>query len=122
MRARVQRRAGLTLDGVQGGLFVVRLEVAQLLADDKGQLDLKVEIDALGPDDGTGPRGHNGGGGLQKEEGLLGPRAVQLRDVITALIMSARGVFLPMMRQLRGIAARFLRIVAANADDLAGLL
>ena len=81
-----------------------------------------MKIDALGADDGTSARRQNGGGGLQEEEGLLGPRAVQLRDVITALIMSARGMFLPMIRQLRGFAARFLRIVAANADDLAGLL
>ena len=50
------------------------------------------------------------------------PRAVQLRDVITALIMSARGVFLSHDAAIEGIAARFLRIVAANADDLAGLL
>lgn len=72
----------LTLNGVEGAFLIARLEVPELLADDEGQLNLVVKIHALGPDDRTGARQQDGRGGLQEEEGLLGPRAVQLCDMV----------------------------------------
>ena len=49
-----------------------------------------MEADALGTEDGSGAREEDGGRGLEEEEGLLGGCAVQLGDVIAALIQTCQ--------------------------------
>lgn len=73
-----------TLNGIQGTLGVVGLEVTDQLADDEGQLDLKVHVNALGAQAGALAREDNGGGRLEEEEGLLGLGVVELGNVVPA--------------------------------------
>jgi len=73
----------LTINCVQGGLLIPR-EVLQLFAHDQGQLDLIVKAHTPWADDGSLAGQQDGGGGLQKEEGLLRARTVQLGDVVSA--------------------------------------
>lgn len=63
-------------------MLVIGGQVLDLLAYDESQLDLIVQVDAPGPDDGALAGQQQTGGGLQEEERLLRPRAVQLLDVV----------------------------------------
>ena len=74
--------AALTLNGIQGLLLVLGVEITQPLPDDQGQLDLVVEVHAAGTDDWSGTGEQDGRSGLEKVERLLRTSAVQLRDVI----------------------------------------
>jgi hypothetical protein len=55
---------GITLNGFQGTLSIRGLEISSQLANDKGQLNLVVHINALGPQNGAFIREDNGGGWL----------------------------------------------------------
>lgn len=72
----------LTLNGIKGRLLIGSVEVPDPLAQDQCELDLIVKVDTTGPDDGTLAGKQDGGGGLLEEEGLLGPGAVQLGDMV----------------------------------------
>ena len=89
----------LTLNCVQGGLVVSR-EVLQPLAHDQRQLDLIVKAHTPWADDGSLAGQQDGGGGLQKEEGLLWARTVQLGDVISACIYCVNYGMIPSLGQL----------------------
>lgn len=78
----------LTLNRVQCALLIIRIEIPHGLAHNQTQFDFIVEADALGTEDGSGAREEDGGRGLEEEEGLLGGCAVQLGDVIAALIQT----------------------------------
>jgi hypothetical protein len=71
------------LNRAQGALGVVGPEVAHQLADDQSQLDLIVQVDALGPLAGALTGKDDGGRWLEEEEGLLGLHVVELGNVIT---------------------------------------
>lgn len=69
---------------VEGGGGVCRREVSvrAMGPNDDAELDLMVEGRAVGPDDGPCRRGQDGGGGLEEEEGLGGPRGGKFGDVV----------------------------------------
>lgn len=108
----------LTLNGVKGALLIVRCQVLDLLAHYERQLNLIVQVDALGPDDRALPRLQDTSWGLEEEERLLRPRAVQLLDVVPDERKCERACNFSTEGLQRGENSR---IVAANADDLAGL-
>lgn len=107
-----------TLDGVQSTLEIIRLQVAHKLANDQRQLNLKVHVHTLGAHAGPLAREQHRRRRLEEEKGLLGLGIGQLRNVITlkkkmsALICISRDFF----------GNESSRVVAANADNLAGLL
>jgi hypothetical protein len=86
-----------TVDRGQGALEVLRVRVANLLADDGGKLNLVVHVNALGTQHGPIAGEEDGRGRLEEEEGLLGLGAVELLDVVAAP-MSAE---MPLKTQLR---------------------
>jgi len=83
-----------TLNGGQSASLVASIEVADLLADDQGQLDLVMKVDALGLDNGTIAGQENGGWRLEEEEGLLGPLVVQLSYMVAWMISLEPSSFL----------------------------
>lgn len=72
----------LTVNGINGALRIIRRQVLDLLADDERQLNLIVQVDALGPDDRALTRLQHTSWGLEEEEWLLRPRAVELLDMV----------------------------------------
>jgi hypothetical protein len=50
--------------------------------DDEAELDFMVEGCAVGPDDGAGVGGKNGGWGFEEEEGLRGTGGGEFGDVV----------------------------------------
>lgn len=77
------RRPGrLTLNGIEGALLVVRGQVFDPLAHDERQLDLIMQVDALGPDDRALAGLEHTGWWLEEEEGLFRPSAVELLDMV----------------------------------------
>lgn len=80
----------LTLDGVEGALGVVGLQVAHDLAHDQGQLNLKVHVDTLGTDARSIAGSQHRRRRLEEEEGLLGLGIGQLRNVVTVSIKKER--------------------------------
>lgn len=74
-----------TLNGVDGALVVISLEILDLLAEDESKLDLIVHVDALGSQHWATSRKEDRGGGLEEEEGLLGAGVVELLDVIAMI-------------------------------------
>lgn len=65
-------------DGVEG---VLGGEVVGLVADDGGKLDLVVQVDALGHEDGPGIGVQERTGGLEEEEGFFSGGVAELFDV-----------------------------------------
>jgi hypothetical protein len=82
----VSEKCGIprTLDSVHSTLSIRSLEISSQLADDKSQLNLVVHLNALGSQDSTLTGEHDGRGGLEEEEGLLGLGAVELSNMFPA--------------------------------------
>lgn len=72
----------LTLNRSKRASLVISLEVLDLLAHDQGQLNLEMEVDALGLNDWAIARQEDGRWRLEEEEGLFGPLVVQLRHMV----------------------------------------
>lgn len=71
-----------TVNGIVNGLLIRLLNILEILAHDQGELDLIAELDTLGADHRTLSLQKNGCGRLQEEEGLLGPGAVELGNMV----------------------------------------
>lgn len=108
----------LTVNGVNGALLIVRRQVLDLLAHNERQLNLIVQVDTLGPDDRALTRLQHTSWGLEEEEWLLRPRAVELLDMVPNERICERACKLSREGEL-ATRAESSRIVAANADDLA---
>lgn len=72
----------LTVNCVHCRRLILRVQVPQPLAHDHGQLNLIVQVDAARADDGTLAGKQDRRRRLQEKEGLLGPGAVELADVV----------------------------------------
>lgn len=92
----------LTVNGVDGALLILRRQVLDLLAHDERELNLIVQVDALGPDDRALARLQHASWGLEEEEWLLRPRAVELLDMVP----DERNCELACNFQLRGLGMR----------------
>ena len=95
-RCRRLKLKTLTLNRIQGPLFVLRVQVPHRLAHHQPEFHLIVQVRALGPQDGAGARKKNRGGGLKEEEGLFGLGVVQLGDMVpvcesVSFLFSVRG-------------------------------
>lgn len=73
-----------TVDGVQSGLLILRIQVPKRLAHHQTQFYLVVQRGAAGAQDGALVGTEDGGRRLQEEEGLLGLGVVQFGDVVAA--------------------------------------
>lgn len=78
-----ERENGRTLNGIEGTSFILGVEIFQLLSHDQCKLNLIAELNTSRPDDGTFSGQEDRRRGLQKEERLLRPRAVELGDMVT---------------------------------------
>ncbi len=82
----------LALNGVESSLLIVGIKVLELLADDQGELNLIVKVNATGVNHRTLAREQDGARRLQEEEGLLRSGAVQLRDVVPVVVGVSKAV------------------------------
>ena len=98
-----------TFNRVQSALFVVRVQVPQRFAHDQAKFDLVVHGDAARPQERAFAGEKDRRGGLQEEEGLLGPLVVELLDMVANVCWSTVS---------SEKARRGARIVAADAHDL----
>lgn len=73
-----------TVDGVQGGLLVARVQIPKGLAHHQTEFHLIVQVGAAGAQHGAFAGTEDGGGRLEEEEGLLRFSVVQLGDVVAA--------------------------------------
>ncbi len=79
-----REQRGLTLDSIQRRLLILHIQVLHPLAQNQGQLDLIVQVDASRPDDRALAGEQNGRSRLLEKEGLLGAGAVQLGNVVAS--------------------------------------